>query len=84
MTEQYHRHSFEELFRCCESGGTVDLSKVECHRGSCGSNGGVPCDVDEGPCSCGAWHMRTECEVCGQMVTDRDMNAHTTHHAHFG
>jgi hypothetical protein len=20
------------------------------------SNGGVPCDVTSGPCSCGAWH----------------------------
>ncbi len=26
-------------------------------------NGGVQCDLDDGPCSCGAWHKVTEDRV---------------------
>jgi len=36
----------------------VDLSIMEAHRKhvDLGTNGGVRCDVTEGPCACGGWH----------------------------
>ncbi len=36
--------------------GTIDLRKIDQHEGRFGSNAGRPCDVQKGPCSCGAWH----------------------------
>ncbi len=36
--------------------GAIDLSKMQELEGRFGYNGGQPCDVLRGPCSCGAWH----------------------------
>ena len=36
--------------------GAIDLSKMQELEGRYGYNGGQPCDVLRGPCSCGAWH----------------------------
>ena len=36
--------------------GAIDLAKMAELEGRYGSNGGQPCDVLRGPCSCGAWH----------------------------
>lgn len=35
--------------------GSISASKLE-GDGSLGYNGGIACDVTEGPCACGAWH----------------------------
>jgi hypothetical protein len=35
--------------------GGIDLTKIDAAT-PVGENGGVPCDVTRGPCSCGAWH----------------------------
>lgn len=51
-----HRHSFEELQRCCMIDDVLDLRLMEEHEGVYGSNGGRRCDVSSGPCACGAWH----------------------------
>lgn len=53
-----HHHSFEGLHRCCIIDGVLDSRVMEAHEtyASLGSNGGRPCDVRSGPCSCGAWH----------------------------
>ena len=38
--------------------GCLDLRLMEAHSQyvDMGTNGGVQCDVTEGPCACGAWH----------------------------
>ena len=53
-----HRHSFGEMHACCTVEGVLDLRLVEAHEryAALGYNGGRPCDVTSGPCSCGAWH----------------------------
>lgn len=54
-----HRHSFSELQRCCMvEGGALDMGLVEAHSTAAplGRNGGIACDVTDGPCACGAWH----------------------------
>lgn len=53
-----HRHTFEELQRCCIHGGALDTQLMDAHetQASTGTNGGRRCDVTSGPCSCGAWH----------------------------
>lgn len=51
-----HKHSFDELQKCCMIGGALDLIVMEAHEGLLGYNGGVACDVTEGPCACGAFH----------------------------
>ncbi len=53
-----HSRSFEELVKSSTDPqtGHVDLQVLQSYEGSCGSNGGVGCDVTVGPCSCGAWH----------------------------
>ena len=38
----------------------IDSRKLMELEGRYGTNGGVGCDVREGPCSCGAWHHRDE------------------------
>ena len=51
-----HRHSFAGMIECCTlESGELDLSLIDAHP-PVGKNGGVNCDVIEGPCSCGAWH----------------------------
>lgn len=53
-----HRHSFEELRRCCISDGAIDMGLMEAHEvhAPVGENGGRRCDVTSGPCSCGTTH----------------------------
>lgn len=51
-----HRHNFEDLTKCCFVDGALDLSLMQMHEQHVGRNGGVRCDVTEGPCACGAWH----------------------------
>jgi hypothetical protein len=53
-----HRHTFEELTRCCMHGDALDLQLMDAHEkhASLGTNGGRRCDVSRGPCACGSWH----------------------------
>ena len=53
-----HMHTFPELERCCFNDGSLDLKHMDLHSAfvDLGTNGGIRCDVIEGPCSCGAWH----------------------------
>ncbi len=53
-----HRHNFNELQACCMVDGCIDTELMEAHTkyASLGENGGVKCDVVDGPCACGAWH----------------------------
>jgi hypothetical protein len=53
-----HRHTFEELRRCSIVKGILDLKVWDAHKEAAlfGTNGGINCDVSEGPCACGAWH----------------------------
>ncbi|MEK7640702.1 MAG: hypothetical protein AAB389_01750 [Patescibacteria group bacterium] len=62
-----HRHAtYEELVACCtvlyHGKPVLDLSLMDAHLKSApiAHNGGQPCDVFEGPCSCGAWHHKGE------------------------
>ena len=43
---------------CCTKDGVIDMSIMDAHGKyvDLGTNGGVKCDVAEGPCSCGGWH----------------------------
>ncbi|MBR9702987.1 hypothetical protein GOV10_03050 [Candidatus Woesearchaeota archaeon] len=36
--------------------GSINLAKMQELEGRYGYNGGQGCDVQYGPCSCGAWH----------------------------
>lgn len=58
MHPEDHHHSFDALTRCCVVDGAVDLSIMQAHQdyAPAGTNGGVRCDVTEGPCACGGWH----------------------------
>ena len=52
-----HKHyDMNRLMVCATINGAVDMSIMQTHEGLHGSNGGVKCDVSNGPCSCGAWH----------------------------
>lgn len=55
---ELHRHSFNELVRCCSVDDATDLFLMEAHLKyvNIGTNGGQRCDVRSGPCACGAWH----------------------------
>jgi hypothetical protein len=54
---EQHRHTFDALQACCYLKGAIDLATMEAHSSvNLGTNGGVRCDVVEGPCACGAWH----------------------------
>ncbi len=46
---EYSKESYKE-------GVAINLSKMGELEGRFGYNGGIGCDVLEGPCSCGAWH----------------------------
>ncbi len=50
-----HKHSYEALQRCCFINGALDIALIQAHEGLTGWNGSA-CDVNSGPCSCGAWH----------------------------
>ena len=54
-----HRHSWAELQACCMTGDAFNGGLMVAHEGLV-KNEGVPlrCDVNEGPCSCGGWHLR--------------------------
>jgi hypothetical protein len=47
--------SFKELMAESRSREGLDTLAIEGKRTG-RVNGGVPCDVSRGPCSCGAWH----------------------------
>lgn len=50
---ELHQHkSFNELRACATNGDAIDLSVFAAHEGVYGGK----CDVQSGPCSCGAWH----------------------------
>ena len=53
-----HKHDFGGLQMCCWYEGSIDLQLMDMHSEhvDLGRNGGVKCDVTEGPCACGAWH----------------------------
>ena len=53
-----HRHAFGDMQACCTKDGVIDMSIMDAHGKyvDLGTNGGVKCDVAEGPCSCGGWH----------------------------
>ena len=53
-----HRHDFTALQQCCMQDGALNLAIMDAHQlyASLGTNGGVRCDVTEGPCACGGWH----------------------------
>jgi hypothetical protein len=51
-----HKHSYTELIACCAHEGAINSMLMQAHEGYLGSNGGVNCDVVNGPCKCGAWH----------------------------
>lgn len=54
-----HKHfNLEELTNCCMNGEAINLMLMDLHSQyvDMGTNGGVRCDVREGPCACGAWH----------------------------
>jgi hypothetical protein len=52
-----HRHlTMDGLIGCCMHNGAFEFALLEAHEGLFGTNGGVSCDVPEGPCACGAWH----------------------------
>ena len=52
-----HQHSFEALQKCCFLNGAMDLRLIDAHEDIIGrTNGGVRCDIIDGPCACGAWH----------------------------
>lgn len=52
-----HRHSFGALQACCFVDGALDMRLMDAHSGAIGRvNGSIRCDVNDGPCACGAWH----------------------------
>lgn len=54
-----HKHvDMNALDRCCFVGGALHISLIDAHGHYApqGRNGGQSCDVQRGPCSCGAWH----------------------------
>lgn len=52
-----HRHpNTDTLMSCSMINGAISLMLLDAHAGTHGTNGGVKCDVAEGPCACGAWH----------------------------
>lgn len=53
--DQHMHRDMYTLSSCCMIDGALDLALMEMHPAQ-GYNGGQKCDVQEGPCSCGAWH----------------------------
>lgn len=49
-----HRHrDMNDLTACCMVDGAISIAILEAHEGT---QGGRRCDVQTGPCACGAWH----------------------------
>lgn len=57
--EKHKHYDMSELRVCSTIEGAIDMSIMLAHEGLLGHNGGVGCDVRNGPCSCGAWHHRS-------------------------
>ncbi len=57
-----HRHTCDELITCCSIDGAISFYLMDAHAlyVDLGTNGGVRCDVVEGPCACGGWHHNTK------------------------
>lgn len=53
---EWHKHNYHQLVLCCLVDGILNATLMQAHAGTAGTNGGVKCDVIEGPCVCGAWH----------------------------
>ena len=53
-----HRHDYQGLIQCCFVNGCINTMLMSSHskHAPVGKNGGILCDVTEGPCSCGSWH----------------------------
>ncbi len=53
-----HKHDLNGLIACCTIDRVVDLSVMQAHQDyvDLGRNGGIKCDVVQGPCACGGWH----------------------------
>ena len=53
-----HIHNIDGLMACSMINGAIDSGLLDCHSQyvDLGNNGGVRCDVIEGPCSCSGWH----------------------------
>lgn len=49
-------NSFEDVINHAINPEGIDLEKISKLKGRFGTNGGRGCDVNSGPCSCGAWH----------------------------
>lgn len=43
-----------------------EFNRLVCYCGNMLTNGGVPCDMEDGPCACGAWHSH------GEEIEDQD------------
>lgn len=55
--ERHQHHDLNTLTQCCVVDGAVSGLLMEAHTDvSTRSNGGIKCDVFDGPCACGAWH----------------------------
>lgn len=55
--EEHAQDSFDNMIESCMVDGAIDLEKfLSYEKTPVGYNGGLPCDVRKGPCSCGAWH----------------------------
>jgi hypothetical protein len=58
--ESKKERTFNEVVaHAMDEHGVLDLSALD-NLPPVGYNGGVKCDVTEGPCSCGAWHHRED------------------------
>jgi len=56
--EQHKHGSMNGIINCSMDNGAINMTIFDAHQqyANYGTNGGVRCDVSEGPCSCGAWH----------------------------
>jgi hypothetical protein len=53
---ELHQHEYDGLIRCCTIEGCVEAELIEVHKGLVPQRNPGGCDVNTGPCSCGAWH----------------------------
>lgn len=63
---QDHRHTWEELQRCCTVEGALSMQLIDAHTGF---GNGPQCDVIQGKCGCGALHGDvTAYQVLGSLL----------------
>jgi len=56
MKDKKKKVTFNDVLKkAMNKDGSINASKLE-GDGSLGYNGGVACDVTDGPCACGGWH----------------------------